>query len=184
MFRQMARHQTTRPPTPDEAARPWRVVSADGATTDFDPEATEKVDYQRAVSGMEMITALAPTPVGRNIAMPSAVPELSQWLQTGEAASAGDSFGWTRASATTSLGAVTVVDREDGQRASGPQPNRSGQMPREAPPTVGFVSGQAAHQGCREVDAQLARVIETWPNLPGNARTAVLALVEAAKDTF
>lgn len=152
MFRQMASQpaaQPTRTSTAAEAGSgPWRVVGVDGSTSAFDP-----------VGQVDDCCQRQPVSTGRDIAMPTAVPKLSEMIE-----------------ADAKLSLSNVPERGHAVLAPKPGVGVSNHRPAKSliPPQV---SGR-----CRDIDSQLARIIDVWPKLPRSIRQAMLAMIEAAKE--
>ncbi len=179
MFHQMAPQRIARLPVTDPVGHPWRVLSADGSTRVCEPASGD--GPLRAVAGLEVLAAVTSTPTKRNIAMPAAEPELSALSDSDPEATPGEVFQWRRTISSPNLGAVVVVDSSGDRQPSRPAPRAAAEGPPDQDLQISPSPAQAP-RSCREVDSQLARIIDLLPKLPGNARVVVLAMIEAAKD--
>lgn len=171
---------------PAPSDRGWRVVNADGSLTSFrDTRAMGAV-------GLEIMERLPrPEPARPNAGMPAAGDEL-------------DSF----VAAARKTGLYQRLRQEQEAMAVKPKPEKNAAHPPETPPhleaivpaTVGDIAAatdntpptllavppQASPPDAAEsppsathADANLARVIDLWPELPLGIRAGILAMVEA-----
>ena len=91
-----------------------------------------------------------------------------------------DAFEWQPNRHPPSLGAVVVVGSPLGRQPNQPLPCEAAALLQEQN-VQSLPIPQRARHGCRDVDSQLARVIDIWPELSGSVQVAVLAMVEATR---
>lgn len=153
-------------PTAAMGARPWRVVAADGSTKVFDlASPADRPDNDEPVGN-------ARAPIR---------PQLSEMLPAGaEQSSPGGGQGGRIAEAR-SLDAATVL-------AAGGDSGLGRGGPSEAVATTSNyclakpVMPPQVSAGCRDIDSQLARIINLWPQLPRSIQAAMLAMIEVARE--
>ena len=153
--------QTSSPPTARLVQTPssapidrggWRVVSADGSLSRLTPAPAAREESPPPV-------AAAAASSRKNLAMPVGVPKLSQILPPDGRPSLPTGLVSSRAAVTLEPAVVESIRR-----------------PAEPP-----IPLQAAG-GCRDIDLQLARVIEVWTRLPENIRAAAMAMIDTVAD--
>ena len=196
---------------PEIAARPWRVVSADGTTNALDLPASEQSQkpirdepepadqrFCRLPSLVASLSELPAGPTGGSIAMPSADSRLPHDLV---ASSEGDRPCEDQPDpAVSAPERVTVRLTEtgvgsDSGRGRPELGSAAGSEGRSAAGSEGR-SAAAASGACLpppvrprqsslrrpDVDSQLTRVIGAWPTLPQGIKAAMLALLDSTKE--
>ncbi len=155
MFQPMAPSPGATPDALEMAGRPWRVVGADGSTRSFDPDGPGK--FLADPLG-DPLGDHQPAAGGPNVEMPVSTPAADEMLRA--------------------AGNVGLCDTPDWKRVeSDPAPHVTMQNRRSAnSPLPPQASGR-----CRDVDSQLARIIDVWPALPRPIRMAMLAMIETVK---
>ena len=153
-------------PTAAIGTVPWRLVAADGSTKVFDlASPADRPDNAEPVGNAQV-------PIR---------PQLPEMLAAGaEQSPPGGGQGGRIAEARSpdparvlATGGECVLGRGGPSKAVATTSNHCLAKP-IMPPQVSA--------GCRDIDSQLARIINLWPELPQSIQAAMLAMIEVARE--